>query len=266
MSKQTTIRILSTKGLVALFIFSLCGTTTSFTVEKPSSRLQENAKVAVKNLADENPDYLDALVPENPSVASNSIPISAVPPEVLNTSLYWIRKVVREEWLPKNLKNVISASKDLRLREDRRDARFGLVLPCWVADYIVSHYMVWEHTVYIQENDISVSARIHFPETVGIPDNPKIFVRECIKKFINISGEELESLSYDLQRRGNLIHGIVGKESTSTLVDGGQIKCPNWWWHRMTICTDGSFFFVSVPERDGKPFNPQANLGLPDRF
>jgi hypothetical protein len=92
--------------------------------------------------------------------------------------------------------------------------------------------------------------------------------------FINFPSEKKDRLSYHLQKEGNLYYGKVlydewnnktWEDKKERLLKGETVISDMWWQH-FTVCTDGKFFFISIPEIEGKPINPQAKPGLRDRF
>jgi hypothetical protein len=213
-----------------------------------------------------DPVFADALWPDEPAIRSSKIELSRVPKGIVARSIAWMRTVLRQEWLPEKIEDSLMAIKDLR-KWEKRDAK-GIVFSEHVGDYIMARYTLENHEFYVQENGSSLSLLVKLPHSADVTSSPQVFIRGHIEQFINFPSGKIDRLEYHLKSHGGLFYGEVTcerKDIVQELLSGKQAKS-NMWWQDLRIATDGSFFFVAVPETQGEQISMKAKPGLPDRF
>ncbi|MFC1461384.1 hypothetical protein ACFLQR_02555, partial [Verrucomicrobiota bacterium] len=95
MTKQSNSLCVRASGLIALGIAVVLHTeAVAFDGKTQDRRLAEGTKSALRGVAHDNAVYLDALIPDSSATESNAISISEVHANVIENSLYWIKKII----------------------------------------------------------------------------------------------------------------------------------------------------------------------------
>jgi hypothetical protein len=208
-----------------------------------------------------DPAYLDMLTPAG---LDSAVPASELAAPLIRTGSDWFRQIVRPEWLPDNLEDLLVAIPDLKKSETLDGT--GEVVSEVIGDYVAAEYEKDDHRLLIQENGATVSLRVEYPTRQVIGDDPGGFVLNNVARFLRVPEQELEASHVDLEARGDLLLGTVTTDLSEgwPFNDDGLLEC--WWWQHVRVCTDGRFFFATMMEADGSPTPPFAEPGLPDRF
>lgn len=201
----------------------------------------------------ESTAYLCVLPPDE-SVIENQV-LEEPPAAVLEKAEQWMKRVIKNEWLPKDLAERLIAIKDWTRIE--RSALDGAVRWSEVGDYLCVTYTVRDHSFMMQEDGRRLSLRVDLPKARDADFDVETFITECIVQFLTVPDGYGSRVRYDLKETDGVYHGAAFVEDTGA---------EHWWWHKMRVLTDGQIFFVSLVELDGTEPRPQAKLGSPDRF
>jgi hypothetical protein len=213
-----------------------------------------NLEDIVHRLAEqESPLYLSVLPPDE-SVIKNHL-LAEPPAAVLEKAKQWMKRVIKDEWLPEDLADRLFAIKDWTRIE--RSAMGGTVRWSEVGDYVCASYALDDHQLMIQEDGVAVSLRVDLPKAKDAAVDVEAFITECIVRFLNVPAGYASQVHYDLKEDDGVYHGTA-------LVEDENAE--HWWWRRMRVLTDGQVFFVSALELDGTQPRPRAKIGFPDRF
>jgi hypothetical protein len=233
--------------------------------DKPGD-LTSETKQKVRALAeDREPGLVNILLPEQ--ALNQTVPVASLPHTVTADAESWIRKVVRSKWLPSDIAGNLVAAKDLKLLE-KKDPN-GITFMTYEGDFLLLDFEVAGHAIHVQESGAVVSMRVDLPQPVAIEEDPPGVIRRCLAEFLNIPADELAALDLQVEQHGPLYAVfMVWRPPPSPVPDSpdGEIWNHLHWWQRLTICTDGRFFFVYAREMDRGYYSPRAKPGLPDRF
>lgn len=251
--------------IVCILIFISCVDVVLGGIEGEKALSGEVTRL-IDNLGDKEHVYLDALWPSSTLIENKKIPISKVSPEVIEKSVYWIKTAIKKEWLPEDLQNRLITLKDFK-KWEKRDKQ-GIVFSQGVGDYIIAEYETRNYKINIQENGRSLSLLIALPDTTDISQDPEGIIKKWIETFTNFPLQKSNRLTYQLQKADDVYYGKVlcdWEDKTADLLSGKTV-ISNMWWQHFNVCTDGTFFFISLPETDGTPVSLGSKSGLPDRF
>jgi hypothetical protein len=233
--------------------------------DKPGELTNETQQ-KVRALAEERDSGLmDILLPEQ--ALNQTVPVASLPQTVTADAESWIRKVVRSKWLPSDISGRLVAAKDLKLLE-KKDPN-GIAFMTYEGDFLLLDFEVAGHAIHVQESGGHVSIRVDLPQPIAIEEDPPGAIRRCLAEFLNIPADELAALDLQVERHGPLYAVfMVWRPPPSPVPDSpdGEVWNHLHWWERLTVCTDGRFFFVCAPEREPGYYKPQAKPGLRDRF
>jgi len=211
------------------------------------------------------PVYLDAIWPDDALVKNKKVNISTIDPNVVEKSVSWIRTIIKDEWIPQDLDKKLIAIKDWKKLEKRNDK--GDIISETIGDYLLVEYKIKNYNIQIQENGISIGILIlpidHNEPLLDVEN----YLNDFIGKFIKFPNQKVSYLKFNIESI---------KTDEYLKIYYGNVQCewePNinnyqfqTWWNYFSVCTDGHFMFFVIPERDGKPFRPQAKPGIPSRF
>jgi hypothetical protein len=250
------------RTLVSIALIALSSVTAR--AEHPPG-LTADVKAKVTALADQqSSDFSAILLPEQ--AIPESVQVASLPEAVRTNAVAWIRKVVQSKWLPSDIEAKFLAAKDLKLSE-KKDAH-GVVFSEYKGDFLLLDHQVEGYAIHIAEYG-HVSVRVDFPTQVSISNDPSAFIKKWLAELLNVPPTARDTLD---------IHAAYSPPFYTVLLHGGPLTPTRpaskegyiWndtsWWERLTVCTDGRFFFVQVPELEPGYYNPQAKPGLPDRF
>ncbi len=229
------------------------------------SILTTQSKEKVLSLANKQPKLMDILLPDEKKGTAESITV--IPAPITSNAVYWIKKVVRSQWLPPDIKENLIALKDVKQLE-KKD-KHGVVFSERKGDFLVLDYKIMDHAFHIQESGVSVSLRVDLPKEVSVSSDPSGFIKKCLADFLNIPSDALGTLDIQVEKDAPLYTVFstdISPRSILPVTTDGKLRNESHWWERMIICTDGKFFFVYASEVEPGSYSPQAKPGLPDRF
>jgi len=215
-----------------------------------ASKLKTESAEKIRSLADEHPALTDVFLPDEKQ--RHAVPMAVIPAHVKSNAVYWVEKVVRSRWLPRDMEGKLVALKDVKLWE-KKDSR-GVVFSERKGDFLTLEYEVEGHKFYIQESGVSVSIRVDLAQGEAPASDPASFIRKCLTDFLNLPAGVTQGIS--VERVQPLYKATIATERTG----------PSQWWDSLKVFTDGEFFFVTVAEVEPGSDNPRAQPGLPDRF
>jgi len=218
--------------------------------ESKPIELKIQTKERIRSLADEYPAFMDALMPEEKKGTQKSL--SSIPVPVTSNAVYWIKRVIRSQWLPPAIEGSLVALKDVKQWE-KKD-KHGAVFSERKGDFLTLEFESGGIRFHVQESGVSVSVRIDFAVPQTMTPDPKSFISRTLKDFLNLP----LGISPDISVTN------VPPLYKATFADGGA--CPREWWSSVEAFTDGDIFFATVIEIEPACTNPQAQPGLPDRF
>lgn len=249
-----------------LVLIAFSALLTGATGEDIAFELKPEYRLQLKSVGDKYTPLLGILLLEKSDKLPNKVPLTSVPASVKAHAVYWMNKVIRSEWLPEDIEDRLEALKDVKLWE-KRD-KHGVLVCEWVTDYIMCKYRIRNHGIGILDNGGSLSVLVILPERVDLSTSAEDVIKKCIDTFVNFPSERSSRLTYRLEKEGSLYYGKVlcdWQDKTADLL-AGKIVRANSWWQRFTICTDGSFIFMNVPEHEGQLIKMFSRPGPPDRF
>jgi len=205
-----------------------------------------------------DPRFWDVLGPER-YLRNKSSEIVLVPDPTRIHVLFWARKVIKPEWLPADLDQLLVGVRDIN--QDER----GHMPEGWVSDSVLAGYEVRGFRFYIIENGLHLSLRIHFPADVKIRDDDQS-VANSLMRFLNLPASVFDAARFSMTWSSPLFYGSVEPDefppSPNGLVSGD-------WWDSLSFASDGVFLFVSVREVRAGVWNnvrPHTQPRPPDRF
>ncbi len=228
-------------------------------VALPSSDLKPStlAQLEVVSQTEPDPRFFDPLVPErNLTKESELVP---VPEPVRRHALLWAKRVVKAEWLPANLDQLL-----VGLRNINQDER-GRIPTGWVPDLVIAKYEIRAFRFYLIENGLTLSVRVHFPAGQKIGDENEAVARS-LATFLNLDASVLTTSCFITTWRSPLCYGMVEPDEPRPDSKG---SLPREWGDSICFASDGGFLFASVREvRDGVWINvkPDWQPVPPDRF
>lgn len=246
-----------------------------------SSVLTVQARNKIRVLADEHSYVMDIFLSEE--FDAPTVPISSIPETAKSHALAWIARIVQDRWLPADVESMLVARKDVKQWE-KRDKN-GILIFERIGDFLTVDYETTTHGIHLQESGASVSLRVDFPQQRPVADDPEAFIRQCLTDFLNIPQGVVSQLRGDLKqelpvyfaylRSPRVIDRELAIRELARQTPPGQsfeindelrARARQWqWWDRVSVCTDGRFFFVNVVEAEpGR--KPRRRPGLPNRF
>ncbi len=205
-----------------------------------------------------DPRFWDVLVPER-YLRNKSREIVLVPDPTRIHVLFWARKVIKPEWLPADLDQLL-----VGLRDINQDER-GRMPGGWVSDFVLAAYEVRGFRFYIIENGLHLSLRIHLPVDVKIRDDDQSLAN-CLARFLNLPASVFDAARFSMTWRFPLSYGSVEPDEFRPSPDG---LVSGDWWDSLSFASDGVFLFVSVREVRAGVWNnvrPHTQPWPPDRF
>ena len=203
-------------------------------------------------LANGNGIYFQALWPGGGELARYGVSLSVVPPAVVEGAASWIRRIVKERWVPTEIGEQLIAMKDWKRRERCVNAEriaFGVIVDALITEFSRDGY-----NFQIQDDGKSLGVLV-FPLKPNGATPPIIeeYVTGSISKFLNVPPPKTGSLEYTLKysRIGankKIHYGQIWCEWDEQRQSSFEASKSQTWWNRMVVCTDGNFIFFSIPE------------------
>jgi hypothetical protein len=214
-------------------------------------------------LARRNSDGLaaEALVPDDKN--GTPVPLSSLDQGMMNVSFEWIRRVIKPEWLPAGFESNVIALKQTALRENTILAN-GLSTGTWPTDYFLLQYSMKGYQLHVLESGLGVCLRVDLPVAGAnsIHDLKSEIVHQ-LAQFLSIPPSASIWKELEFSERGSLTY--VARIGEFPPQPRGEFETRNWW-EGLQVYTDGTFFFVSVPEIRPGPNHVRAQAGPPNRF
>jgi hypothetical protein len=194
-------------------------------------------------------------------------PITKVPPDVKESAIREVKKVVRPEWLPADIESSLKARRNVKLRE-LRDPQTGVLLSINEADILVFDYEIEGHRFCLFETGAYVTARIQLPEELDTRKDVERSYVQLVARFFTMPEAAVLPKNIRVQQNGPIFSFYRKDRSDSLEVftrarEGGLAE----WWFLLNGCSDGHFFVLSIPElpTPSSP-PPSGRMGYPDRF
>ena len=210
-------------------------------------------------LADDHGAYLKAIWPSGGELARYRVSLSVVPPAVVEGAASWIRRLVKEGWVPTEIDEKLIAMKDWKRRGRRvytGRVAFGVIVDALMAEYTLRGY-----NFQIQDDGKTLGVLIFPLKPNGAAPSIEEYVTDSICKFLKMPPSKLGSLEYTLKHsqlgdNNKIYYGTVWCEWDAQRNSSFEASKSQTWWNRMSVCTDGQFIFFSIPEH-----LPNANRG-----
>ena len=203
-------------------------------------------------LADVHSAYLKAIWPSADELTRYRVSLSVVPPAVVEGAASWIRRIVKERWVPTEIDEKLIAMKDWKRRGRRvypGRVAFGVTV-----DALITEYTLGGYNFQIQDDGKTLGVLV-FPLKPNGATPPTIeeYVTRSISKFLNVPPPKTGSLEYRLKHsqlgdNNKIYHGTVWCEWDEEKNSNFEASKSQTWWNRMSVCTDGQFIFFSIPE------------------
>lgn len=205
----------------------------------------------LNELANDNGIYLPALWPSGGELTRYGVSLSVVPPTVVEGAASWIRRVIKDKWLPTEIDKQLIAMKDWKRRERR-------VTPDYVAfgvtvDALIAEFSRGGYNFQIQDDGKSLGVLIFPVKPNRAAPSIEKYITGSISKFLNVPRAKLGSLEYTLRNsrigENKKIHyGHVWCEWNEQKHSSFEASKSQTWWNRISVCTDGNFIFLSMLE------------------
>ena len=202
-------------------------------------------------LADDNGIYLQAIWPSGGELARYGASLSVVPPAVAEGAASWIRRIVKERWVPTEIGEQLIAMKDWKRRERRVFAdrtAFGVTVDALIAEFSRGGY-----NFHIQDDGKYLGVLVYPVKPNRAAPSIEEYITDSISKFLNVPPAKLGSIEYTLEysRIGankKIHYGQIWCEWDEQRQSSFEASKSQTWWNRMVVCTDGNFIFFSIPE------------------
>ena len=141
-------------------------------------------------LADDNGIYLQAIWPSGGELARYGASLSVVPPAVAEGAASWIRRIVKERWVPTEIGEQLIAMKDWKRRERRVFAdrtAFGVTVDALIAEFSRGGYnfQIQDDGKYLGVLVYPVKPNRAAPSIEEyITDSISKFLRTCLKSHL----------------------------------------------------------------------------------
>jgi hypothetical protein len=210
-------------------------------------------------LADDSSAYLKAIWPNGGELARYGVSLSVVPPSVVEGAASWIRRIVKERWVPTEIDEKLIAMKDWKRRGRRvypGRVAFGVTV-----DALMTEYTLGGYNFQIQDDGNHLGILVFPLKPDGAAPSIKEYLTGSIAKFLNVPPPKTGSLEYTLKHSQlgeniRIHYGTVWCEWDAQRNSSFEASKSQTWWNRMSVCTDGQFIFFSIPE-----CLPDANSG-----
>ena len=239
----------SHRNLILAGVFALMSTLV-IPAECDINRNLRTPELSLKldELADDHSAYLKAIWPNGGELARYGVSLSVVPPSVVDGAASWIRRIVKERWVPTEIDEKLIAMKDWKRRGRRvypGRVAFGVTV-----DALMTEYTLGGYNFQIQDDGNHLGILV-FPLK---PDGAAPSIKEyltgteyltgSIAKFLNVPPPKTGSLEYTLKHsqlgENNRIHyGTVWCEWDAQRNSSFEASKSQTWWNRMSVCTDG---------------------------
>jgi len=228
--------------------------------EERFTAIDDNTQIISEDLqrilTEKGAEYRDSRWPEN--INEQKVSLDVVPQECLDHTVDWIRTMVKDKWLPDDLKNRMIAIPRKSLSEP---------------DYLIVRYILDGYKIQIQENGIAVMILIETNNITEANESIEDFLTSAIYEFLNYPTDKRDSLQYRLNNfkyNDTLVYyGQVDCDFDISSVNAEMLRKRIWWNH--TYCwTDGKRVYLGMVEMDGIPYTGRklgsSRPGFRERF
>ncbi len=184
----------------------------------------------------------------------------AVPVAVRKESVLAMRKILKEEWIPKDLDRHLVGLKDVVTFESKDQA--GKVFSQSIEDLVVARYQIAGFRFHTIEDGRGVGVRVDLPPGTKIRDKRES-VKSYICRFLKVDAPRLADHVWQITSRPGLFHGSVQMEG---LRPDRPPPYPLHWWDSLFFGSDGTFFFVSTASVNDVTSPTSCGSCRPDRF
>lgn len=213
-----------------------------------NQRTQESYSI-LKELGEHRPIYLWALWPDDDELTSYRVDLSMLHPTIVEHAASWIRRGIKEKWLPTEMQFI--AMKDWKRRERRVHAQgiaYGVIV-----DSLITEFRLHGYNFQIQDSGKYLGVLIFPLKPNGAALSIEEYITDSISKFLKMPPSKLGSLEYTLKHsqlgdNNKIYHGTVWCEWDEQKNSSFEASKSQTWWNRMSVCTDGQFIFFSIPE------------------
>ena len=244
--------------LVAIAITLLCSTVQPAECDINKNLRTPELSSKLDELADDHSAYLKAIWPNGGELARYGVSLSVVPPSVVEGAASWIRRIVKERWVPTEIDEKLIAMKDWKRRGRRvypGRVAFGVTV-----DALMTEYTLGGYNFQIQDDGKTLGVLVFPLKPNGEAPSKEEYITDSISKFLKMPPSKLGSLEYTLKHsqlgENKIYYGTVWCEWDAQRNSSFEASKSQTWWNRMSVCTDGQFIFFSIPER-----LPDANSG-----
>lgn len=224
-----------------------------------NQRTQESYSI-LKELGEHRPIYLWALWPDDDELTSYRVDLSMLHPTIVEHAASWIRRGIKEKWLPTEMQFI--AMKDWKRRERRVHAQgiaYGVIV-----DSLITEFRLHGYNFQIQDSGKYLGVLIFPVKPNRVASSIEDYITDSISKFLNVPPSKLDNIEYTLEysqigANENICYGEVrcDQDWQKNPSSGAANREP--WWNLMYVCTDGNFIFLGIPEISPDPnFNRTA--------
>lgn len=162
-------------------------------------------------LADDHGAYLKAIWPSGGELARYRVSLSVVPPAVVEGAASWIRRIVKERWVPTEIDEKLIAMKDWKRRGRRvypGRVAFGVIVDALMAEYTLRGY-----NFQIQDDGKTLGVLVFPLKPNGEAPSKEEYITDSISKFLKMPPSKLGSLEYTLKHsqlgKNKIYYGVV---------------------------------------------------------
>ena len=249
--------------LMATLFTLLCSVAMPLQSDISKNRRTQETYSKLRELGERKPVYLYALWPSDDELTSYRVDLSMLQPTIVEHTTSWIRRAIEGKWLPKEMQLI--AMKDWKRRERRVHARgtaYGVIV-----DSLITEFSLHGHNFQIQDSGKFLGVLIFPVKPNRIASPIEDYITNSISKFLNVPPSQLGSIEYTLEYSGleaneKIYYGVAW-------CDWDWQKNTSWdtvkyqtWWNKMSVCTDGNFIFLGIPELLPNPNRNRTAIGF----
>lgn len=191
--------------------------------------------------------------------------ISEIPARVLNEGEEWIKRLVRSEWLPTDMRKEMQARKDVLIQEWHQPGNSGDHFQ-EVGDFLILDYEIKDHRILLLESGKTLTARIQLPKETDITRVAAKDILKLVSTFFTlpetaIYPDDIKIEGDDQVRSFRWITGPTQEEVSKRFITGESLN----WWFSLQLHFDGQTLLISIPEIDNPP-RLSPRITLQDRF
>ena len=174
--------------LVAIAITLLCSTVQSAECDINRNLRTPELNSKLDELADDHSAYLRAIWPNGGELARYQVSLSVVPPAIIEGAVSWIRRIIKDNWLPPEIDEKLIAMKDWKRRGRRvfsGRVAFGVTV-----DALMTEYTLGGYNFQIQDDGNHLGILVFPLKPDGAAPSIKEYLTGSIAKFLNVPPSE----------------------------------------------------------------------------